>query len=114
MISQVVSVGMWFERFVIIVVSLQRDYLPSSWGLLHADDLDIFLFVGTMGQFAFLMFGFLRVLPMINAFEVKELWHRITGHHGHGAQVAANGHGPSITGSVLGGGPTPLGSPAAD
>ena len=115
MISQVVSVGMWFERFVIIVVSLQRDYLPSSWGYYTPTIWDISLFVGTMGQFLFLMFGFLRVLPMINSFEIKELWHRITGHHGHGEQALANGHGPSVTGSPLGqGGPTPLGSPAAD
>ena len=115
-ISQIVSVGMWFERFVIIVVSLQRDYLPSSWGYYTPTIWDIGLFVGTMGQFLFLMFGFLRVLPLINAFEVKELWYRLTGHHGHaGHVVAGNGHGPNVPGSQLGHeAPTPLGSPAAD
>ena len=111
-ISQVVSVGMWLERFVIIVVSLQRDYLPSSWGYYTPTIWDISLFLGTIGQFLFLMFGFLRVLPMVNAFEMKELWYRMTGHHGHGEQIVAgdghsgNGHVP-VTG-------LPLGAPAAD
>lgn len=104
-ISQIVSVGMWLERFVIISVSLTRDFLPSSWGFYTPTMWDILMFLGTIGQFTFLMFGFIRVLPMVNAFEMKELWYRMSGrghHHGH---AGAGGHG---------GDATLVGHPAAD
>ena len=87
-ICQFVSLGMWLERFVIISVSLHRDFLPSSWGFYTPTIWDVAMFLGTIGQFTFLMFGFLRVLPMINNFEMKELLYRMTGrghHHGHNA-----------------------------
>lgn len=110
-ISQVVSVGMWLERFVIIVVSLHRDYLPANWGMYYPTIWDWGLYLGTIGQFTFLMFGFIRVLPMINIFEMKDLWHRII-HRGHGraAHAGDGGHGGAMAPGTV----QPLGSPAAD
>jgi molybdopterin-containing oxidoreductase family membrane subunit len=111
-ISQIVSVGMWLERYVIIMVSLHRDYMPTSWGFYTPTIWDIGLFLGTIGQFTFLMFGFLRVLPMINIFEMKELFFRIV-HGRHHKSHADNGHGGD--GHVrVAGKAEPLGHPAAD
>ena len=71
--SLIVLVGMWLERFVIIVSSLAQDNLPSSWGLFRATRWDVFTFVGTIGLFTFLFFLFIRMLPMISIFEVRTL-----------------------------------------
>ena len=68
-----VSVGMWLERFVIIVTSLHRDFLPSSWGMYYPTFWDFSTFFGTIGLFVTLMFLFVRVLPMISIFEVRTL-----------------------------------------
>jgi molybdopterin-containing oxidoreductase family membrane subunit len=65
------NIGMWFERFVIIVTSIHRDFLPSSWGYFSPTISDISLFVGTIGLFLFLFLLFIRFLPMITMFEVK-------------------------------------------
>ena len=62
-ISLVVSVGMWLERFVIIITSLNRDFLPSSWGMYAPTVFDITMFVGTLGFFFCLIFLFVRFLP---------------------------------------------------
>jgi Ni/Fe-hydrogenase subunit HybB-like protein len=70
-ISFSINIGMWLERFVIIVVSLHREFLPSSWASYSPTFWDFSLFIGTMGFFTFLMFLFLRLLPMIPMFEVK-------------------------------------------
>ncbi|CAB4244251.1 Polysulphide reductase [Methylacidimicrobium sp. AP8] len=67
------NVGMWLERFVIIVISLHRDFLPSSWSLYHPTWVDIGLLVGSVGLFLFLFLLFLRFLPVIAMFEVKAL-----------------------------------------
>ena len=72
-ISLIVNVGMWLERFVIVITSLHRDFLPSSWGLYHPTVWDWAIFLGTLGLFSFLMFLFVRVLPMISIFEVRTL-----------------------------------------
>src|SRR6202163_3450732 len=72
-IAMVVNVGMWLERFVIVVTSLHRDFLPSSWGLYYPTRWDIFTFVGTIGLFLFLVFLFLRYLPLISIFEMRTL-----------------------------------------
>ena len=69
----IVSVGMWLERFVIIVTSLHRDFLPSSWGMYYPTVWDFSTFFGTIGLFVTLMFLFVRVLPMISIFEVRTL-----------------------------------------
>ncbi|MBX7156810.1 MAG: polysulfide reductase NrfD [Verrucomicrobiae bacterium] len=68
-----VNAGMWFERFVIIVTSLHRDFLPSSWGYFKPTHVDILTFIGTIGLFVFLFLLFIRVLPMIAVFEVKSI-----------------------------------------
>ncbi len=72
-ISIVVSIGMWLERFIIVVTSLHRDFLPSSWGMYSGTVWDWALFIGTMGLFATLLFLFVRFLPMISIFEVRTL-----------------------------------------
>jgi molybdopterin-containing oxidoreductase family membrane subunit len=72
-ISLVVSVGMWLERFVIIVTSLHRDFLPSSWGNYRGTVFDWSMFIGTMGLFLTLFFLFIRFLPAISIFEMRTL-----------------------------------------
>ncbi len=72
-ISLVVGVGMWLERFVIIVVSLSRDFLPSSWGMFYPTKWDWGMYVGTIGLFLTLLFLFIRVLPMISIFEMRTI-----------------------------------------
>ncbi len=69
----VVNIGMWLERFVIVVTSLHRDYLPSSWGMYYPTVWDLSLFFGTIGFFLALLFLFIRFLPMISIFEMREL-----------------------------------------
>ena len=71
-----VNIGMWFERFVIIVTSLHRDFLPSSWGYFRPTWVDICTFVGTFGLFLTLFLLFLRFLPMIAISEVKGVLHQ--------------------------------------
>jgi len=73
MSSVVVLVGMWLERFVIIVSSLAQDYLVSSWRMFHPTRWDWATYVGTIGLFTFLFFLFIRLLPMISIFEVRTL-----------------------------------------
>lgn len=94
-VSQAVSIGMWLERFVIIPVSLHRDSLPSSWGMYVPTWADFAMFGGTIGLFFFLMFLFLRFLPMISIFEMRELFHvskeKRKGHHGDPEPVLASG-----------------------
>ena len=70
-ISILVNVGMWFERFVITVVSLHRDYLPSSWGYFTPTWVDVMTFVGSLGLFLTLFLLFLRFAPMVALSEVK-------------------------------------------
>jgi molybdopterin-containing oxidoreductase family membrane subunit len=72
-LSLVINVGMWLERFVIVVVSLSRDYLPSSWDYYTPTVWDWSTFVGTIGLFAALMFLFIRLLPVISIFEMREM-----------------------------------------
>jgi len=72
-IALVVNVGMWLERFIIIVVSLSRDFLPSSWGMYYPTIWDWATFGGTIGLFIMLFFIFIRVLPMISIFEMKQI-----------------------------------------
>jgi molybdopterin-containing oxidoreductase family membrane subunit len=68
-----VNVGMWLERFIIIVTSLHRDFLPSSWGMYHGTFWDWSTFIGTIGLFLTLLFLFIRFLPMISIFEMRTL-----------------------------------------
>jgi molybdopterin-containing oxidoreductase family membrane subunit len=64
---------MWLERFVIVVTSLHRDFLPSSWQMYYPTIWDIFTYVGTLGFFMTAIFLFVRVLPMISIFEIRML-----------------------------------------
>ena len=68
-----VNIGMWLERFVIIVTSLNRDFIPSSWGMYYPTRWDFMTFFGTIGLFLTLFLLFLRFVPMISMFEVKTL-----------------------------------------
>jgi molybdopterin-containing oxidoreductase family membrane subunit len=72
-VSLVVLIGMWLERFVIVITSLHRDFLPSSWGMYYPTRWDWATYVGTIGFFAACMFLFLRILPMISIFEMRTL-----------------------------------------
>jgi hypothetical protein len=69
----VINVGMWLERFVIIVTSLHRDFLPSSWGMYSPSFWDWSTYLGTIGLFLTLLFLFIRFLPMISIFEMRTL-----------------------------------------
>jgi molybdopterin-containing oxidoreductase family membrane subunit len=71
--SIIVLIGMWLERFVIIVSSLAQDHLVSSWRTFHATRWDVATYIGTIGLFLFLFFLFIRLLPMISIFEVRTL-----------------------------------------
>jgi len=80
-ISIIVNIGMWLERFVIIVTSLNRDFLPSSWGMYTATRWEYMLFFGTIGLFLALMFLFIRSLPLISIFEMRTLLPDAAAHH---------------------------------
>ena len=78
LVSIVINFGMWLERFMIVVGSLERDFLPSSWGVYSPTIWDWSFLLGTFGLFGSLMFLFIRLLPVIPAFEMRrmfrELW----------------------------------------
>jgi molybdopterin-containing oxidoreductase family membrane subunit len=73
LVALIVNAGMWLERYVIVVVSLHRDFLPSSWGMYSGTIWDWAMYVGTIGLFLSLLFLFIRVLPMISIFELRTL-----------------------------------------
>lgn len=75
-LSIIVNIGMWLERFVIVITSLHRDFLPSSWGMYTPTKYDIGMYIGTIGFFLFLMVLAIKFLPMISQFEVRELLHK--------------------------------------
>jgi Ni/Fe-hydrogenase subunit HybB-like protein len=81
-ISLIVNVGMWLERFVIVVTSLTRDYVPSSWGMYYPTIWDWSTYFGTLGLFVSLMFLFIRGLPAISIFEMREVVHHLESTHG--------------------------------
>jgi molybdopterin-containing oxidoreductase family membrane subunit len=72
-ISLIVNVGMWLERFIIVVTSLHRDFLPSSWGMYYPTRWDYATFAGTIGLFLTLLFLFIRFLPIISISEMRVL-----------------------------------------
>jgi molybdopterin-containing oxidoreductase family membrane subunit len=86
--SVLINVGMWFERFVIVVTSLSRDYLPTSWGYYRPTAIDVLTFVGSFGLFFTLFLLFVRFLPMVGMAEVKGVMPQAhldrPGHRGHG------------------------------
>ena len=72
-LSIVVNIGMWFERFVIIVTSLHRDYIPSSWSMFYPTYVDIGIFIGTIGIFFVLFLLFARFFPVLALNELKSI-----------------------------------------
>jgi molybdopterin-containing oxidoreductase family membrane subunit len=103
-ISIIVNIGMWFERFVIIVTSLFRDFLPSSWGYFRPTLTDIFTYLGTLGLFFTAFLLFIRWVPMIAMAEVKATLPEADPHHHphEGEAPAESAHAQ----------PTPLAAPA--
>jgi molybdopterin-containing oxidoreductase family membrane subunit len=83
LVAMSINVGMWLERFIIIVGSLHRDFVPSSWGMFYPTIWDWGTYLGTIGLFMTLIFLFVRVLPIIAATEMKLLLPE-SGHHGPG------------------------------
>src|ERR687895_1009338 len=84
-LSLFVNVGMWLERFIIIVTSLHRDFLPSSWDMYEPTRWDFAMFAGTIGLFLALFFLFIRFLPAIAIFEMRTIVPQAklkTEHHG--------------------------------
>jgi len=73
LISGIILTGMWLERFIIVVVSLHRDFLTSSFGMYYPTRWDWMTFIGTIGMFLCAMFLFVRLLPMISIFEMRTL-----------------------------------------
>lgn len=88
-VSIFVNIGMWFERFVICVTSLSRDFLPSSWGYFRPTFFDIMMLIGSFGIFFTLFSLFCRYLPVVAISEVKGVL-AIQKHQGHGHD--AHGH----------------------
>jgi molybdopterin-containing oxidoreductase family membrane subunit len=81
-ISLVVNIGMWLERFVIVITSLHRDFLPTNWGMYYPTFWDWSTFIGTIGLFLCFFFLFCRFLPVISIFEMRELVKETgSGHH---------------------------------
>lgn len=89
-LSIVVNIGMWFERFVIIVTSLHRDYIPSSWAMFYPTWTDVGIFIGSIGLFFTLFLLFLRFLPAIAMAEVKLLVHSAS--HQQKRKLIKEGH----------------------
>jgi molybdopterin-containing oxidoreductase family membrane subunit len=76
LIAGAVNVGMWAERYLNIVGSLHRDFLTSSWGMYHGTFWDWSTYIGTFGLFLTLLFLFVRLLPIVPMFEMRELVQR--------------------------------------
>ncbi|VTS02461.1 quinol:electron acceptor oxidoreductase subunit ActD [Tuwongella immobilis] len=91
-ITVFVNIGMWYERFVIIVQSLAHDYLPGSWGTFYPSWVDWMQMIGDFGLFFTLTLLFIRFLPMIAMAEIKGVLTIANPHHGH-ADHGTNGHG---------------------
>jgi molybdopterin-containing oxidoreductase family membrane subunit len=82
--SLLVNVGMWFERFVIIITSLTKDFLPSSWGNFTPTWVDLLTLLGSFGLFMTLFLLFIRFLPVIAIAEIKHVMPQAQPHaHDH-------------------------------
>ncbi len=95
-ISILINIGMWFERFVIIVTSLHRDYLPSSWGYFSPTLIDILTYLGTIGLFFTLFLLFIRWVPMIAMAEVKAVLPGAQPHAGSASSEAREAAPPPL------------------
>lgn len=72
-VAIIINVGMWLERYVIVITSAHRDYLPSSWDTIHGTAVDWLMLLGSLGLFFLLLLTFVRLLPAISIYEEKEL-----------------------------------------
>ena len=115
LVCQFVNVGMWLERYMIVVTSLAKDFTPSAWHIFHGTIWDWALLGGTLTFFLTLMLIFVKFVPMVPAYEIKELLHRFR--HGRpapgdsaGAAVGTGAAGPTsptrTTGAEEEGGPS--------
>ena len=78
-----VNIGMWFERFVIIVTSLANEFMPANWDYFTPTIVDIFIFIGTFGFFSLLFLLFLRFLPLMAFAEIKAVTPQANPHNDH-------------------------------
>ena len=97
MLSIFVNIGMWFERFV-IVMSLNRDFMPSSWDYFHPTLIDALMLIGSFGLFFTFFLLFLKFLPAVAISEIKGVmpqadphWDGYDDHHGEPEKEAAHG-----------------------
>ena len=74
LMALIVNTGMWLERFVIVISSLNRDFMPSAWHFYHPTWNDYSVLFGSLGLFATAFYLFVRFVPLMAAFELKELW----------------------------------------
>jgi molybdopterin-containing oxidoreductase family membrane subunit len=89
-----INVGMWFERFNIVVTSLHQDFIPANWKMYYPTWVDLSLLAGTIGFFGTLFLLFLKFVPAVALSEVKEFRHELThGDPGH-QRTAMEGAGP--------------------
>ncbi|MDB6108410.1 MAG: hydrogenase [Pedosphaera sp.] len=91
-LSIFVNIGMWFERFVIVVISLHRDFLPSNWGYFRPTWVDILTYLGTFGLFFTFFLLFLRFVPIIAIAEVKGVTPQADPHHPLGGAKEGGHH----------------------
>jgi len=87
-----VNVGMWFERFVIIVIGLHRDFMPSAWGTYYPSYVEVLTLIGSFGLFMTLFLLFCRYLPMVAMAEVKSILPAAHGGHGAAGHAAGAAH----------------------
>jgi len=99
-ISIFVNIGMWFERFVIIVTSLHHDFLPSSWDYFRPTIWDVACLVGSFGLFLTLFCLFVRFVPMVATAEVKTVLPQADPHHGSAAGPGAPPPVPALPGGT--------------
>ena len=105
-ISICVNVGMWLERYVIIVSTLSRTELPDMWGRYSGSRWDWAMYLGTLGLFSFLLLVFIRFLPMISIFEMRTLLPQAqVEENGNGAAAPAQAPAPAGAGAVSREGP---------
>jgi molybdopterin-containing oxidoreductase family membrane subunit len=91
-LSILVNIGMWFERFVIVVSSLQREFLPSNWSYYSPTWVDILQYLGTFGLFFTFFLLFLRYVPLIAIAEVKGVTPQADPHHPLGGAKPGGKH----------------------
>lgn len=96
-LSIVVNIGMWFERFVIIATTLAKDYLPSSWSFYTPSWVEVCMFLGTLGLFFTCFLIFTRVAPVVAIAEVKSIL-KVAGDQYIGEKADKHHHGSTHTG----------------